>query len=49
MKFNLNDHIPSIAYMPTTVFGGPLDLDALGYCLLVNPTLSLHVLATFTE
>jgi len=23
-KFNLNDHIPAIAYMRTTVFGGPL-------------------------
>ena len=26
-----------------------LDLEALGYSLQVNPTLSLHVLATFTE
>jgi len=31
-KLNLNDHIPAIDFMRTTV-GGPLDLQALGLSL----------------
>jgi len=45
-KFNLNDHIPAIDSMRTSLLEAPLDLEALGlsrYSLYINSALPFTI------